>query len=221
MKIVIAGAGSVGRYMAKQLSASGHTIVIIDNDPNAVSRVENTDSITSIQGDACEVDILTAAGVSDADVVAAVTGDDEDNLVISLLSKQEFGVPRVVARVNYPNNEWMYNEMWGVDVSVSTPHLLTGLVEEAVTEGSLVRLMAFDHGKSGLAEVTLADGSPAINQTIGSLQLPREATVVAVIRDGHVVTPAPDTVLHAHDEVMVLASGDCDADIRAALIGTK
>lgn len=221
MKIVIAGAGSVGRYMAKQLAASGHIIVVIDNDASAVSRLQNTDTITSLQGDACDVDVLAAAGANDADVVAAVTGDDEDNLVISLLSKQEFGVPRVVARVNNPNNEWMYNEMWGVDVSVSTPHLLTGLVEEAVTEGSLVRLMAFDHGKSGLNEVTLADGSPAINQTIGALQLPREATVVAVIRDGHVVAPALDTVLHAHDEVMVLSSGDCESAIRAALIGNK
>jgi trk system potassium uptake protein TrkA len=221
MKILIAGAGSVGRYMAKQLAASGHSIIVIDNDANAVSRLQNTDLIKSVQGDACEVDVLSAAGAANADVIAAVTGDDEDNLVISLLSKQEFGIPRVVARVNNPNNEWMYNEMWGVDVAVSTPHLLTGLVEEAVTEGSLVRLMAFDHGKSGLAEVTLADGSPAINQTIGGLQLPREATVVAVIRDGHVVTPALDTVLHARDEVMVLSSGDCDAAIRTALIGSK
>jgi trk system potassium uptake protein TrkA len=221
MKIVIAGAGSVGRYMAKQLAASGHIIVVIDNDASAVSRLQNTETITSLQGDACDVDVLAAAGANDADVVAAVTGDDEDNLVISLLSKQEFGVPRVVARVNNPNNEWMYNEMWGVDVSVSTPHLLTGLVEEAVTEGALVRLMAFDHGKSGLNEVTLAVGSPAINQTIGALGLPREATVVAIIRDGHVLVPALDIVLHAADEVMVLSSGDCESAIRTALIGTK
>ena len=97
-------------------------------------------------------------GVDKADVVAAVTGDDEDNLVISLLAKQEFGVPRVVARVNNPKNEWMFNEMWGVDVAVSTPHLLTALVEEAVSVGTLVRLLSFEGGKARLAEVTLADG---------------------------------------------------------------
>jgi trk system potassium uptake protein TrkA len=113
----------------------------------------------------------------------------------------------------------MYNEMWGVDVAVSTPHLLTGLVQEAVTEGSLVRLMSFDQGKSGLGEVTLAENSPAINRTIGSLHLPREALVVAVLRDGHIVKPEADTVLHAHDEVMVLSNGSCDAEIRSALIG--
>jgi len=221
MKIIIAGAGSVGRYMAQQLSSSGHTIVVVDNDANATARVAESSLVTSALGDACDVDVLRSAGASDADVIAAVTGDDEDNLVISLLAKQEFGVPRVVARVNNPNNEWMYNEMWGVDVAVSTPHLLTGLVQEAVTEGSLVRLMSFDHGKSGLGEVTLAENSPAINRTIGSLQLPREAMVVAVLRDGHIVKPEADTVLQAHDEVMVLSNGSCDAEIRTALINQQ
>ena len=221
MKIIIAGAGSVGRYMAQQLSSTGHNIVIIDNDASATSRVTESSQVISTFGDACDVDVLRAAGASDADVIAAVTGDDEDNLVISLLAKQEFGIPRVVARVNNPNNEWMYNEMWGVDVAVSTPHLLTGLVQEAVTEGSLVRLMSFDHGKSGLGEVTLAENSPAINRTIGSLQLPREAMVVAVLRDGHIVKPEADTVLQAHDEVMVLSNGSCDAEIRAALINQQ
>lgn len=221
MKIIIAGAGSVGRYMAQQLSSTGHNIVIIDNDASATSRVTESSQVISTFGDACDVDVLRVAGASDADVIAAVTGDDEDNLVISLLAKQEFGIPRVVARVNNPNNEWMYNEMWGVDVAVSTPHLLTGLVQEAVTEGSLVRLMSFDHGKSGLGEVTLAENSPAINRTIGSLQLPREAMVVAVLRDGHIVKPEADTVLQAHDEVMVLSNGSCDAEIRAALINQQ
>ena len=107
-----------------------------------------------------------------ADVVAAVTGDDEDNLVISLLAKQEFGVPRVVARVNNPKNEWMFNEMWGVDVAVSTPHLITALVEEAVSVGSFVRLLSFEGGKAKLAEVTLAAGSPAADKEIQELGLP-------------------------------------------------
>src|SRR5207244_5596593 len=109
---------------------------------------------------ACEVSQLEEAGLAQADVVAAVTGDDEDNLVVSLLAKQEFGVPRVVARVNHPKNEWLFNETWGVDVSVSTPHLLTALVEEAVTVGSLVRLLQFAEGKARLVEVTLAEDAP-------------------------------------------------------------
>jgi trk system potassium uptake protein TrkA len=220
MKIVIAGAGSVGRYMAEQLSATGNQVTLIDSDANAVSRV-NVSGVTTAVGDACELDTLAKAGLADADVVAAVTGDDEDNLVISLLAKQEFAVPRVVARVNNPNNEWMFNEMWGVDVSVSTPHLLTAMVEEAVSVGSLVRIMKFEHGKAQLAEVTLAEGSPAVNCRITDLGLPRETTIVAIMRDGHVVAPQADTPLHQGDEVVVLMTGDCEADVRRILIGAS
>ena len=128
--------------------------------------------MTWLDGDACELDTLAAAEVERADVVAAVTGDDEDNLVVSLLAKQEFGVPRVVARVNNPKNEWMFNELWGVDVAVSTPHLITALVEEAVSVGSFVRLLSFEGGKARLAEVRLAEGSPADGKEIVELGVP-------------------------------------------------
>ena len=218
MRIVIAGAGSVGTYMAGQLAGIGHEIVVIDNDPGVEARGRAIQGAEFLLGDACDVDVLASAGVADADVIAAVTGDDEDNLVVSLLAKQEFGVPRVVARVNNPKNEWMFNEMWGVDVSVSTPHLLTALVEEAVTEGSFVNILSFEHGKAGLCGVTLADDSPAIGREISGLGLPREATVVGVVRDEHVISPAPDTILLAHDEVLVLSRREAEHDIRAALI---
>jgi trk system potassium uptake protein TrkA len=221
MKVIIAGAGSVGRYMAKQLLGSGHEVTIVEQSNAVIGRhgqVEDS-GLRWHQGDACEIDTLTAAGCTDADVVAAVTGDDEDNLVISLLAKQEFGVPRVVARVNNPDNEWMFTEMWGVDLSVSTPHLLTALVEEALSVGSFVRLLSFEGGKARLAEVTLAAESPAIGVEISRLGLPRESTVVAVLRDGHVVVPRGDTVLRDHDEVLVLVSGDAEDDVRRILVG--
>ena len=98
--------------------------------------------------------------------MVAATGDDEDNLVVSLLAKQEFAVPRVIARVNHPKNEWLFNENWGVDLSVSTPHLITALVEEAVTVGRLVRLLQFERGQARLVEVTLADDSPVVDKAI-------------------------------------------------------
>src|SRR5262249_58269998 len=113
-------------------------------------------NVTWHTADACEISSLDRIGVGQADVVAAVTGDDEDNLVISLLAKQEFAVPRVVARVNNPKNEWLFNENWGVDVAVSTPHLLTALVEEAVSVGTLVRLLSFEGGRASLLDVTPA-----------------------------------------------------------------
>jgi trk system potassium uptake protein TrkA len=163
---------------------------------------------------------LEEAGLANADVVAAVTGDDEDNLVVSLLAKQEFGVPRVVARVNHPKNEWMFNETWGVDVSVSTPHMLTALVEEAVTVGTLVRLLQFEGGKAGLEEVTLAETSPAAGLQVSELRLPRNCTIVAVLRDQSVIVPRGDTKLEVGDEVIVLSTTDAEDDVRAALIGS-
>jgi trk system potassium uptake protein TrkA len=221
MNVVIVGGGSVGRFIAEQLSGSGNVVTILDNAPKVVEqyRPSQPERVTWVQGDGCELDVLRRIGTADCDVVAAVTGDDEDNLVVSLLAKQEFGVPRVVARVNNPNNEWMFNEMWGVDVSVSTPHLITGLVEEAVSVGSFVRLLSFERGKARLAEVTLAEGSPAADREIVELGFPREATVVAVLRRDRVVVPRGDTVLRVGDEVIVLVAGDSEDDVRRVLIG--
>jgi trk system potassium uptake protein TrkA len=147
-------------------------------------------------------------GLRTADVVVAATGDDEDNLVISWLSKQEFAVPRVISRVNNAKNAWMFNESWGVDVSVSTPQLLTALVEEAVTVGSIVRLMELDRSGGVLLEVTLDADSPAIanHQTLGDLPLPGDADVVAIMRDEKVVAPRQDTRLAEGDHVIVLAT---------------
>ena len=130
--------------------------------------------------DACEVSALDAAGLATADVVVAATGDDEDNLVVSLLAKQEFAVPRVVARVNHPKNHWLFNQTWGVDIAVSTPHLLAALVEEAVSVGSLVRILQLESSGAHLVEVTLAPGSPAAGRELALLGMPRDATVVAV-----------------------------------------
>jgi trk system potassium uptake protein TrkA len=150
--------------------------------------------------------------------MVAATGDDEDNLVISLLAKQEFAVPRVVARINHPKNQWLFNESWGVDVSVSTPHLLTALVEEAVSVGSLVRLLQLQGGEARLVEVTLASDSPADGQAIVDLGIPRDATVVAVIRQDHVIVPRGDTILYAGDEVLALVTPESEAEVTGLLV---
>jgi trk system potassium uptake protein TrkA len=222
MKVIIAGGGSVGRFIAQELSASNHDVTIIDSDRSLVSHYEgrsDTAPARWVAGDACDLGTLTAAGLQEADVVAAATGDDEDNLVVSLLAKQEFGVPRVVARVNNPKNEWMFNETWGVDVSVSTPHLITGLVQEAVSVGSFVRLLSLEGGKAKLAEVTLAEGSPAADKEIVDLGFPRDATVVAVVREHRVVVPRGDTLLRTGDEVVVLVTADSEQSVREILVG--
>jgi trk system potassium uptake protein TrkA len=222
MRVVLVGGGNVGTYIARELHAGGHEVLIVEADPNRVAEAianGEPEGVTWLQADACEVSEFVKAEPSKADVVVAVTGDDEDNLVISLLAKQEFGVPRVVARVNNPSNEWLFNETWGTDVSVSTPHLLTALVEEALSVGSLVRLMAFEGGRVRLSEVTLADGSPAEGREVQDLGLPRDSTVVAILRQDRVVVPRGDTVLYSGDEVLVLVSNESEDDVRHILVG--
>jgi trk system potassium uptake protein TrkA len=224
VRVVIAGGGSVGRFIAEQLHGAGHDVTIIDNDPRIVNQARRSGEPVGVawhEGDACELSTLSAASVEQAEVVAAVTGDDEDNLVVSLLAKQEFGVPRVVARVNNPKNEWMFNDLWGVDVSVSTPHLITALVEEAVSVGTFVRLLSFEGGKARLAEVRLAAGSPADGKEIVDLGVPRDATIVAVLRADTLIVPRGDTVLRVGDEVVVLVTDESEEDVRALLVAPQ
>ncbi len=219
MKIAIAGAGNVGTYIAADLQAAGHQILLIEQELDLGTRTQaELPDIDVFIGDACEVNVLRDAGVGSADVMVAATGDDEDNLVVSLLAKQEFAVPRVVARVNHPQNHWLFNETWGVDVSVSTPHLLTALVEEAVSVGSLVRLLQFAGGEAGLVEVTLAEDSPAAGKAVVDLGMPRDASIVAVVRDQHVVVPRGDTVLQSEDEVLVLITNASEEQVKAILV---
>jgi len=219
MRVAIAGAGSVGTAIAGDLHAAGHEVLLLEQDPDVVARGRHDLDVTWIVADACEVASLDAAGLATVDVVVAATGDDEDNLVVSLLAKQEFAVPRVVARVNHPKNQWLFTESWGVDVSVSTPQLLTALVEEAVSVGSLVRLLRFEGGNAHLVEVTLADDSPADGVSVADLGVPRDATIVAVVRSDHLIVPRGDTRLAAGDEVLVLITADAEDEVQRLLVG--
>jgi len=219
VKVAICGGGSVGTTIARDLNASGHEVLVLEQDPDLVERRRKELDVTWIAADACEVASLDAAGLATVDVVVAATGDDEDNLVISLLAKQEFAVPRVVARVNNSKNQWLFNEGWGVDISVSTPQLITAIVEEAVSVGSLVQLLQFEGGASHLVEVTLAPESPAVGSAIAALGIPREAAIVAIVRDYRLVVPRADTVLQNGDEVLVLVTQDAEPDVRKELVG--
>ncbi len=218
MRVAVAGAGSVGTAIARELASNGHDVLLFDKDPDLVARLRPHLDVEWVAADACEVTSLDAAGLAEVDVVVAATGDDEDNLVISLLAKQEFAVPRVVARVNHPSNQWLFTEAWGVDVSVSTPQLMTALVEEAVSVGALVRLLQFEGGNAHLVEVTLAEGSPAAGMSIAALGVPRDATVVAVVRDDRLVVPRGDTVLGPGDEVLLLVTGESEPQVQRLFV---
>ena len=137
MKVAIAGAGNVGRFLTDDLARGGHEVVLIDRDPDRLASLPSMEGVRYITADACEVSALQAAHFDEMDVVVAVTGDDEDNLVVSQLSKMEFAVPRVIARVNHPKNHWLFNEMWGVDVAVSTPICSRALLRRPSRSGRL------------------------------------------------------------------------------------
>ncbi|MFN8034567.1 MAG: TrkA family potassium uptake protein [Acidimicrobiia bacterium] len=219
MRVAIAGAGNVGTFIANELVDNGHEVLLIEQDPATAARVPVRENLTMLVADACEVSSLKTAKLETADVVVAATGDDEDNLVVSLLAKQEFAVPRVIARVNHPKNHWLFNESWGVDLSVSTPHLITALVDEAVSVGRLVRLFQLEGGAVRLVEVTLADDTPVAGQAIRDVEIPRDATFVAVVRDEHVVMARGDTTFQPGDEVLALVTPESEDAVRSLLTG--
>jgi len=219
MKVVVTGAGNVGRHLAEDLSERGHHVTLIEQDTTVAARAsrELPSSVRVVLGDACEPYVLEEGRLGEADAIVAATGDDEDNLVTSLLAKQEFAVPRVLARVNHSKNEWMVTEQWGVDAAVSPPHILTALVEEAVTVGDLVRLLKLERGQVTLVEVVLEEHSSVAGKPLYELRLPLDSAVVAIVREGHVVIPQPETVLTPGDEIMAIASIEAEPELLKAL----
>jgi trk system potassium uptake protein len=215
MKVVIAGAGKVGRSIARELQHNGHEVLMLDRDPIAAGSPIN--GVTITEADACEIRSLEEVGLESAQVVVAATGDDKVNLVLSLLSKTEFGVPRVVARVNHPKNEWLFDESWGVDVAVSTPRLLSALVEEAVTIGDLVRLFALREGTADLVEITLPADSPVVGSRVGDVNWPIDTALVAILRGQRVITPTADDPLEIGDELVFVAAPEQESTLAALL----
>ncbi|WP_405388011.1 TrkA family potassium uptake protein [Streptomyces sp. NBC_01102] len=205
MRVAIAGAGAVGRSIAAELLENGHEVLLIDKAPTAIS-VERVPMAEWLLADACEITSLDEAALQRCNVVIAATGDDKVNLVVSLLAKTEYGVPRVVARVNNPKNEWLFNESWGVDVAVSTPRLMSALVEEAVSVGDLVRLLRFSHGDANLVELTLPPESALAGTRIGAVAWPEDTSLVTIIRGTRVLTPSPEETLEAGDELLFVAA---------------
>ncbi|MCW2672264.1 MAG: TrkA-N domain protein [Frankiales bacterium] len=216
MRVAIAGAGNVGRSIALELLENGHSVLLVEREQRAM-KVQTVPTAEWLLGDACEIATLQTARLEECDVVVAATGDDKSNLVVSLIAKTEFGVPRVVARVNHPKNEWLFNESWGVDVSVSSPRLLAAVVEEAVSVGDLVRLLTFRQGQANLVELTLAPDADLVGKMVGSITWPTDAALVAILREGRVITPSPDASLEAGDELLLVATSEVEDELDALL----
>ncbi len=216
MRIAIAGAGNVGRSIAAELVENGHKVLLIDRDPRAI-KSDTLPQADWLLADACELTSLEEANLDSCDVAIAATGDDKSNLVHALLAKTEFSVPRTVARVNHPKNEWLFTEDWGVDVAVSTPRLMSALVEEAVSVGDLVRLFTFNQGRADLVEMTLPAESPCIGSRVGDLSWPGDCVLVAIIRDGNAQAPDIDGALESGDELLFVTTQDFEKELSEML----
>lgn len=217
MRIAIAGAGNAGRAIARELIANGHQVLLIDKNPKAL-KMESVPSAEWLLADACEISALDKAKLDICQVMVAATGDDKVNLVSSLLAKTEYGVPRVVARVNHPKNEWLFDSSWGVDVAVSTPRIIAALVEEAVSVGDVVRLFSLKAGQANLVELTLPDNSICIGKSVAEVQLPDDASLAAIIRDNHVITPSAHDVFSAGDELIFVASAKAEELLKSCFV---
>ncbi len=206
----------MGRSVAQELIGNGHQILLIDKSPASI-RSDLVPEAQWLLADSCELSSLREAQIESCDVVISATGDDKVNLVTSLLAKTEFAVPRTVGRVNHPSNEWLFSESWGVDVSVSTPRLMSALVEEAVTVGDLVRLFTFRQSNTSLVELTMPEDSPFVGRRVSEVPWPSEAVLVAILRDNTIQTPDPDRSLEAGDELLIVTPEDAETDIAAML----
>lgn len=218
MYIIIVGAGKVGYFLAKRLIADKNTIGIIDKDKAICEEIAKQLEVLVINGDACDPHILEEAGVSRADVLAAVTGEDEDNLIICQLAKEKFNVGRTVARVNNPDNEHTFFEL-GVDVPIDSTKIIAKIIEEEVSFSDFVNLMSFKRGKLSIVRVDLPEDSPVINKEVRQIELPKDSVLVSVVRGEEVIVPKGDTILCAGDDVIALTFVGNEPQLLNLLVG--
>ncbi|MCM8765629.1 MAG: NAD-binding protein [Candidatus Omnitrophica bacterium] len=218
MYIIIVGAGNVGSYLAKRLLEDKHVVVVVERDPLRCRELAKEMDALIIHGDGCDPKALEDAGAKRADVVAAVTGEDEDNLIICQLAKEKFGTKRTVARVNDSRNERTFNEL-GVDVPVDANAIVAKIIEEEVSFADFVTLMTFKRGKLAIVRVDLAEDSPVVNKAVKDLQLPHDAVLVSIIRGDKVIIPKGETVLEPRDDVIALTTVENEKQLLEYLVG--
>lgn len=213
MYTIVVGGGNVGYYLTKDLIKAGHEVLLLEKDRTTAARLREDLGEVALQGDGCEVKIMEDAGFGRADVIVAVTGEDEDNLVVCQMAKQRFQVPRTIARVNSPQNEAVFSKL-GIDTTVSATRIIFNLIEQEIETDEVIPLAALSRGDLEIVVVELSDHSPVLGQKISGVRLPAEAHIVSVIRDNHGLLPAPDMTLQPGDAVLALVRTDREDELR-------
>lgn len=219
MYIIIVGGGKVGFYLAKKLAEEHHTVSLVEKETVTAEEIaKELNEVLIINGDGCNTRYLEDAGISRADVVAAVTGSDEVNLMVCQLAKQFSKVKRTVARINDPKNTHTFNEV-GVDVAVDSTSIIAKIIEEEVSLEDLVTLMTFKRGKLALVRVDLTSESPCVNKQVSEITLPRASVLVSIIRGADVIIPRGETILQAKDDIIALTAIENEQELLDVLIG--
>jgi trk system potassium uptake protein TrkA len=218
MYIIIIGAGKVGYFLARRLCAGKHTVSVIDKDKGVCEEVAKELEVLAINGDGCDPRILEEAGIKRADVIAAVTGDDEDNLIICQLAKEKFNIGRAVGRVNNPDNEHTFSEL-GVDVPVDSTKIIAKIIEEEVSFSDFVNLMSFKRGKLAIVRIDLPKDSPIINKEIKDIELPPDSVLVSLVRGEEVIIPKGNTVLKPGDDIIAITVVGSEPQLLNLLVG--
>jgi trk system potassium uptake protein TrkA len=216
--VLVIGGGKVGYYLTKELIGSGHEVVLMEKDRERANQIADEIGSIVISHDGCEGKYLAEAGANRADIVAAVTGDDEDNLVICQMAKHHFDVPRTIARVNNPKNEELFKHL-GVDELISPTRMILGSIEQDIPVHELLHLAALGEGELELIEAHLQAGSPAIGRSPRELTMPDSCSLFAVIRDGIATPLRPDTILAEGDKVIAIGKAECEKLLHEQLIG--
>ena len=217
MNVLIAGAGRLGTQIAQVLSAARNEVTLIDSDDDRVAELQGRlPGVLLVAGDACEPALLEHAGALTTDVVIATTGDDEDNLVISLLAKRQFSVRRVAARVNDADNAWLFDGRWGVDVAVPAATPLISLIEEATGATDTVALLRLSKAGVDVIETAITPQSRAVDRALGDVPLPEGTVVATIVRDGQPTVPDPAIRLRAGDELLLVSHSATEQEIHAA-----
>ncbi len=217
MYIIVAGGGKVGYYLTKTLLNEGHEVLLVERDHEKVETYSERFGSVVLEGDAAEASVMAAAGAARADVLIAVTGEDEDNLVICQMAKHKFHVPKTIARVNNPKNEELFKKL-NTDVTVSQTNYILGLIEQAIPERAFIHLLSLRHADLAIIEATVSDESPVANQMISEIDLPVSCVIAAIARRSEVIVPDPSTVLLPNDEIIAITHRSEEDELRQLIV---